>query len=43
MIKKALEEQYPRQYEKLIRAYFKSFQDEGAPVENQQQNQQEQQ
>jgi hypothetical protein len=26
MVKKALDEQYPRQYEKLIRAYFKSFQ-----------------
>jgi hypothetical protein len=33
MIKKALEEQYPRQYEKLIRAYFKSFQNQGAPLE----------
>jgi hypothetical protein len=43
MIKKALEEQYPRQYEKLIRAYFKSFQEEGAPVDKQQDQQQEQQ
>jgi hypothetical protein len=50
MIKKALEEQYPRQYEKLIRAYFKSFQDvgstqsqEGAPVDKQQDQPQEQQ
>jgi len=29
MIKKALQEEYPRQYEKLIRAYFKSFQNRG--------------
>ncbi len=28
MIKKALEEQYPRQYDKLIKAYFKSFQNQ---------------
>ncbi len=33
MIKKALEEQYPRQYDKLIKAYFKSFQSQEAPVE----------
>jgi len=35
MIKKALEENYPRQYEKLIRAYFKSFQSQRTPVEGQ--------
>jgi hypothetical protein len=34
MIKKALEEEYPRQYEKLIRAYFKSFQNQGEAIEN---------
>jgi hypothetical protein len=34
LIKKALEEDYPRQYEKLIRAYFKSFQNQGADSEN---------
>jgi hypothetical protein len=34
MIKKALEEEYPRQYEKLIRAYFKSFQNQGENIEN---------
>jgi hypothetical protein len=34
MIKKALEEDYPRQYEKLIRAYFKSFQNQGENIEN---------
>jgi hypothetical protein len=33
MIKKALEEQYPRQYDKLIKAYFKSFQSQEAPNE----------
>jgi len=33
MIRKALEEEYPRQYEKLIRAYFKSFQNQGDKIE----------
>jgi hypothetical protein len=33
MIKKALEEQYPRQYDKLIKAYFKSFQSQGTTNE----------
>jgi len=32
MVKKALGEEYPRQYEKLIRAYFKSFQNQGENV-----------
>jgi len=33
MVKKALEEDFPRQYEKLIRAYFKSFQNQGVELE----------
>jgi hypothetical protein len=33
LIKKALEEQYPRQYEKLIRAYFKAIENEAAPID----------
>jgi len=33
MIKKALEEQYPRQYDRLIKAYFKSFQSQEISIE----------
>ena len=33
MIRKALDENYPRQYEKLIRAYFKSIQNQGGRIE----------
>jgi hypothetical protein len=33
IIKKALQEKYPRKYEKLIKAYFKSLQNEGKAFE----------
>ena len=33
IVEKALKENYPRKYDKLIRAYFKSLQNEGAPIE----------
>ena len=35
IIKRALEEQYPRQYERLIKSYFKSFQNEGGNLDQQ--------
>jgi len=33
IIKKALQEKYPRKYERLIKAYFKSLQNDGAALE----------
>jgi hypothetical protein len=33
IIKKALQEKYPRKYERLIKAYFRSLQDGGAALE----------